>query len=1789
MSANVYDLAAGAMTAPRAPGTSSPPASRPAASAEPSCAAPCGPRRSRTPHLLDRPRGWLRRAAAAWLVAGGIAVAGAPAFGAELVSNLGEADDSLTCFLNDHAQPFTTGANSPGYRLTGVEVEFTHRSDETEFAFSIWSRHTSGLPGFLLGALRTPASVAVGNVEFTTDGIDLDPSTPYFVVIDSTLNIGDDCLRTTSSDNETATALGWTIGNTRFLRKWDGSETWRSLGSTIEMKVNGTVNVATVEDVQVTSTPTAASDTYGLGETIEVTVTFSDPVTVAGSPRFRLNVGGAGRWADYAGGSGGEELRFAYVVQAGDTDGNGIEITADRLALNGGTIQIASGGGIDADLDHDGKGTQGGHKVNGTLTPPAPNTPPEFDGSSTSGLVPENSPPDTVVTASYSASDADGDTLTYTLEGTDAASFDIDPSSGKIRTKSGIAYDHEEKSVYSMIVKADDGNGGTATIFVHIQITDVEEPPSAPAAPTVEAVADTSDSLSVSWTAPDNSGKPDIESYDLQYRKGTTEDWSDGPQDVAETMTTITGLDAGSSYQVRVRATNDEGNGAWSPAGTGSTSTAANADATLENLAISNATEALLLDRAFDSEVTAYTASVADATLTLKATPTDEDATVAFFLDAADMALTDADAMTDDFQVSLTTGLTTINVRVTAVDAVTAMTYTLAVTRKAGCAAVPTNRLWSACLTVGATSTSMTLFGYHGNDEGYFLGDKLSAAAVTLPDDTVATVNVLSHDNATGELRVIFTGTRTWLDNQANRGALSLHVGADTFGFGDGMWENNTLTVTQSGLTWANADAIVVGLALGNAAPTFTSAAAFSVNENQTAVGTVKATDPNAEDTVTYAITGGADSAQFQINETTGALSFKSAPDYENPADVASTDPANDADNNEYIVAVTATGGTGTRALTAAQTITVTVDDVDESEPAITLAFAIEGLDTGTGVVRRDEDAGTITIGLRAQTAVAAAPVGDFEVILRAVEQTAVSPGDFVAPALTYAFGAADFVLENGKYVLTVTKAIEIVDDEVVEKTQYFELEVHTGGLPGHVTIPSSEATVVVEIHDEDTTSVRLVENDVTVEEGEEFELTLAVDHDVAFPFAVPLSLVPTDGTGMTDRYLEPEEEGGSAQHWDASFPAAQRQVTLMIGTVEDRVQEADVSLDVGLFRAGLDDAIALVNDPVSTVTIVDDDEPAWTLSVDPATIAEAAGTATVTVSTGGVTFEAAQTIDLSFDGGSATAGTDFRVADADGNALTSPYALTLAEGESTVTATVTAVDDTVDDDDKRIQITATRNGEKLGETQSIAIADDDTASTGIELDLTPASVTENGGAQTIAATAALNGAARTTATDVTVSRTGGTATSGTDYAAVSDFTIVIPAASTSATGSFEFEPTDDNEAEGAETVILTASATDLSSGAATLTITDDDVANNPPEFADDSVDRQVVENSLAGVPVTGAVTAVDADGDTLTYSLEGADAASFEIDASTGQIRTKAGVTYDYESTSQYSVTVKADDGRGGTDTIAVTIQVQDVDEPPSAPTAVTVSAVPDTTDRLMVSWTAPENAGKPAIDSYNVFYRKTGSGDQWSEGPQDVTGTTATITGLEADTSYEVQVSARNDEGAGVRSASVVESTNAPPAVSEIDFTSDPNDDSRDGDDDTYAIGDEIEVTVTFSEAVTVGTSGGSLRPQLELRIVGDGPEHSLWAVFERWELATDGARLQVHRRRGRRGHRRGCGQGGRPSTRAPASRSRGAAAAARTRCWATKGRRGPVHGPQGGRRAPHAGERHGRVRRHHHHPRL
>ena len=115
-----------------------------------------------------------------------------------------------------------------------------------------------------------------------------------------------------------------------------------------------------------------------------------------------------------------------------------------------------------------------------------------------------------------------------------------------------------------------------------------------------------------------------------------------------------------------------------------------------------------------------------------------------------------------------------------------------------------------------------------------------------------------------------------------------------------------------------------------------------------------------------------------------------------------------------------------------------------------------------------------------------------------------------------------------------------------------------------------------------------------------------------------------------------------------------------------------------------------------------------FVVSVDPSAIAEGENS-TVTVTIGNsVTFAEAQTIALDLSGGTAGAD-DFVVTDGNGQALSSPYRLTLPAGRSTVTATITAVDDTAAEGDETVVVAASHGGATIG-TATVTIAATDVA-----------------------------------------------------------------------------------------------------------------------------------------------------------------------------------------------------------------------------------------------------------------------------------------------------------------------------------------------------------------------------------------------------------------------------------------------------------------------------------------------
>ena len=191
--------------------------------------------------------------------------------------------------------------------------------------------------------------------------------------------------------------------------------------------------------------------------------------------------------------------------------------------------------------------------------------------------------------------------------------------------------------------------------------------------------------------------------------------------------------------------------------------------------------------------------------------------------------------------------------------------------------------------------------------------------------------------------------------------------------------------------------------------------------------------------------------------------------------------------------------------------------------------------------------------------------------------------------------------------------------------------------------------------------------------------------------------------------------------------------------------------------------------------------------------------------------------------------------------------------------------------------------------------------------------------------------------------------------------------------------------------------------------------SNRAPSFPSDTTSRSVLENTAPGQPVGDPLVVTDPDHDPLTVSLSG-DSSPFDFDRSgagattTVQLRVSTTADLDYEARSSYMVVVSAVDARGGSAAITVTISVINVAEAPARPDAPSVTGG---VGSLSVSWDAPANTG-PEITGYDVHYRIRDAGEFTDAGHSGTT-TTAVITGLQRGKYYQVQVRARNADGAG------------------------------------------------------------------------------------------------------------------------------------------------------------------------------
>ncbi|WP_425543014.1 hypothetical protein, partial [Vreelandella titanicae] len=106
---------------------------------------------------------------------------------------------------------------------------------------------------------------------------------------------------------------------------------------------SGTAHSVDLVKPSVTNVTSPTADgTYKAGDTVDITLTFSEVVTVTGTPQLTLETGATDRVIDYTAGSGTNTLTFAYTVQAGDETSD-LALAGSEILLNGGTLQDAEG------------------------------------------------------------------------------------------------------------------------------------------------------------------------------------------------------------------------------------------------------------------------------------------------------------------------------------------------------------------------------------------------------------------------------------------------------------------------------------------------------------------------------------------------------------------------------------------------------------------------------------------------------------------------------------------------------------------------------------------------------------------------------------------------------------------------------------------------------------------------------------------------------------------------------------------------------------------------------------------------------------------------------------------------------------------------------------------------------------------------------------------------------------------------------------------------------------------------------------------------------------------------------------------------------------------------------------------------------------------------------------------------------------------------------------------------------------------------------------------------------
>ncbi|MCY4557051.1 MAG: cadherin-like beta sandwich domain-containing protein [Chloroflexi bacterium] len=312
--------------------------------------------------------------------------------------------------------------------------------------------------------------------------------------------------------------------------------------------------------VAVISSPLAAADTYGEGETIAFTVTFDSSVvvdTTDGIPTLSMEFWHPGRNREikelgFVRGSGSTTLEFEYVVQQGDRDNSGLVVKQNQLRLNGGSIQHATTG-RDAVLDHPRPVYGGDHKVDGRLTPPRAQL--SSLSLSDATLSPAFAPATTEYTAEVGPA-VTQTTVTATVLVGHIGSIEPADSDGNTAGHQ-VSLATESATIEIQVMRA-----GRLTVTYTVAVSRTMEPPSKPTNLTATSGDETA---TLAWVTPP--AFPAVSGHEYRYKSSSDADYPEAWTAIADSAVgednedgfTVESLANGVAHFFQVRAVNSEG------------------------------------------------------------------------------------------------------------------------------------------------------------------------------------------------------------------------------------------------------------------------------------------------------------------------------------------------------------------------------------------------------------------------------------------------------------------------------------------------------------------------------------------------------------------------------------------------------------------------------------------------------------------------------------------------------------------------------------------------------------------------------------------------------------------------------------------------------------------------------------------------------------------------------------------------------------------------------------------------------------------------------------------------------------------------------------------------------------------------------------------------------------------------------------------------------------------------------------------------------------------------------